>query len=479
MKKIALSIAALSALCATSSFAADSLETAFKDGNVSGQIRAFYINRNYVYSNAQRNPSQNFDRSGLALGGKLGYETAPLYGISAGVAFYTTNDMMQVNPVAKKNDTTILGRNSSGMPQSITYLGQAYAQGTYGKTLLKVGRQALDTPLAGPDDARMTPTLFQAALLVNSDLPSTTLIAAQVTAIAYGTFANGYVNTGELAVVSGYGAESNMQVGTYQPMSYAALSGVGNLSSTAGSSVANNGVSVFAAVNKSVPNLTLQAWDYVAQNILNAVYAQGDYAFKNMINTGADLTASVQYINEGGIGNKLAGNVNSQYWGGQLAGKYSGFSLTGAYSATGNNTSKSSTNRINLLSGDIITPWAGMPAFTQGMVTRHMFFNNTSAFKVSAGYSLKDMLGLDITPSAYYAAFSVKSANSYTNKEYTTEPGFDITYNNALNVKNFQLRLRGNFPNNFQTALPSASASASPGQTTGWSEYRVIANYSF
>ena len=40
--------------------------------------------------------------------------------------------------------------------------------------------------------------------------------------------------------------------------------------------------------------------------------------------------------------------------------------------------------------GNVITPWGGMPAYTQGMVTRHQFFANTDAWKVAAVYNLKE-----------------------------------------------------------------------------------------
>ena len=70
----------------------------------------------------------------------------------------------------------------------------------YGNTTFKAGRQKLDTPLAGPDDARMLPSLFEAYVLSNTDIKDTTLIAAHVTKFAAGTFANGYDAGGVLGL---------------------------------------------------------------------------------------------------------------------------------------------------------------------------------------------------------------------------------------------------------------------------------------
>ncbi len=475
MKKIVLSVVAASTVASIGSFAADDLASAFKEGKASGQIRAFYINRDYTFADSTGAVTSNkdLDRDGLALGGKLGFETAPVYGVSAGAVFYTTNAMDASSGTVAKNDTTLFDRDTAGNRKNATYLGQAYVQAKLGNTLVKVGRQQLDTPLAGSDDARMLPTLFEAAVVINSDIKDTTLIGAHVTRIAYGTFANGYAGSGttaaaqtataELALVSGYGNRTqtttgtnfvtDYKVGVFQSMGKAAL----------GDGAKNSGVTAAAAIYKGIPGLTVQVWDYYAHEILNAIYAQADYSWKCLLNPAATMTGSVQYIKESDMHDTL--NLSSApYYAVQLATKAGSFNAAAAYSATGKNNSAS-------FGGNVISPWGGMPAFTQGMVTRHQFFKDTTAWKVSAGYNLKDILGQDITASAYYASFKVNSANGYTDKVTTTEPGFDITYNNA-GIKNLQLRLRGNFPNDFRKNLTTA-------ETTSWKEYRVIANYNF
>ncbi len=129
MKKVTLSMAAVSILATTSSFAADDLASAFKEGKASGQIRAFYITRDY---DSRNETATNKDRYGFAIGGKLGYETAALYGVSAGATFYTTNGLGLKNSDNLKVNESIYGTGTN-RPVT-TYLGEAYLQGTFGKT---------------------------------------------------------------------------------------------------------------------------------------------------------------------------------------------------------------------------------------------------------------------------------------------------------------------------------------------------------
>ena len=102
----------------------------------------------------------------------------------------------------------------------------------------------------------------------------------------------------------------------------------------------------------------LQAWDYYAHDILNAIYLQADYGWKCRLNEDVKMNASAQYINQSDVGDALAGNVDSNYWGVKLGASSGALSGYVAYSQTGD--SDGATN------GGIITPWGGMPALHKG-----------------------------------------------------------------------------------------------------------------
>jgi len=163
------------------------------------------------------------------------------------------------------------------------------------------------------------------------------------------------------------------------------------------------------------------------------------------------------------IGEEYAGEVDSLYWSAKLGFKVENLTVYGAYSATTANDDDQ-----GALESAIITPWGGMPAYTQGMVTRHMFLAGTTAMKAAATYNFKSF-GPNLSTTGYYTSFDVDKNSGYGIARTATEAGFDVIYYPQL-VKNLQLRARGNFPRDFAESAAG---------TTGWSEYRLIANYNF
>jgi len=406
-------------------------------GKVSGQLRGFYIDR--TYSGILEN-----NRNSLAFGGWIGYDTAEWNGLSAGVKFYATEGVKlhDGSYSLASYDPSLYGDDF----ESYGFIGEAYLNYKIGNTNLKVGRQRLDTPLAGADDARMLPNLFEAAVLSNTDIADTTLILAHVTRESVGTFGNVYGAAGALSLQSGYGLGYKEGTdGHFADMGVIAL----------GSGTDTAGVTTGAVIYKGIEGLTLQVWDYYAHDILNAVYLQADYGWNCLLNNDVKMKASAQYINENDIGDKLAGDVDSNYWAVKLGAKYSALSGYAAYSQTSDSNAA--------MNGGIITPWGGMPAFTQGMVTRHMFFADTNTWKVAATYNFKELTGLDLKATGYYVSFDVGSKATYAADTNAKEAGFDIKYQAT---KSLNLRLRANFPTDFKDGLD-------------WNEYRFIVNYSF
>lgn len=446
MRKIALSIVAASLI--TSSYAADSLDEAFKNGKFNGHIRAFYIDRNWQGALE----SAKIDYDAVAVGVDLHFETDSYYGFSAGIGLYSDNDFGLNDSDPKKVHTSILGDNGD----SYSFVGEAYVQYKNGNTTFKAGRQKLNTPLAAADDARMIPNLFEAYVLTNTDLSDTTLIAAHITRIAPGTFFNQYRSssaTGQaLALTAGYGGNADASIGDFEDMGWYAIG------------KDTSGVTAAAVVYKGIKNVKLQAWNYYAHDILNALYLQADFKWNCLISDKIKPFAALQYINEKDVGDEYAGEVDGNYFGLKIGASYNKLTVYGAYSTTGSNDDAA-------VNGGIITPWGGMPAFTQGMVTRHQFFADTDAYKIAASYKWSDF-DINLKTAIYYASFDVGKDNAYSpDHSWTaTEAGFDFIYYPKA-VKNLQLRFRGNFPRSFYEKAN--------GDDLGWNEYRFIVNYNF
>lgn len=415
-------------------------------GKFSGQARAFYIDRTY-------DGTVNNNRNSLAVGGWIKYETAVWNGFSAGVAAYGVEGIRlhdQSAPVAgtASYDPSLYG---DGL-ENYGFFGEAYLNYDGGEYDVTIGRQKLNTPLAGADDARMLPNLFEAAVAHYKGFEDTTLVLAHVTQMTVGTFGNVYGAPSQLSLQSGYGfGYQEATSGDFEEMGYVAAK------------ADTDGVTAGAVIYDGIENLKLQAWNYYAHDLMNAVYLQGDYGFDL---SALKMTVSGQYINQSDVGDSYAGDVDSNYYGAKLAGSYGAFSAYFAYSTT-----DSDTENLSAVAGDpasntgIISPWGGMPAFTQGMVTRHQFFADTDAWKVAGTYKMNELLGMDIKASAYYVEFDVGSENSYqVGQDWTAkEAGFDIQYQAT---KDLNLRFRGNFPTDFAPGLD-------------WDEYRLIANYNF
>jgi len=179
-------VAALACITATSSFAADSLETAFSKGKVNGNLQAWYINDSFQQNSGVTSTGSagNPKSRGMgAVGGVLGYVTDPYYGINAGATFISSNLLGQNQNAG--NVPGVYAGSSSSAVASLDYnantLSEAYIQGVYGKTSAKIGEQKLVTPLADSNDgARIFYNTFKAGVLANSDIPDTTLLAAYV-----------------------------------------------------------------------------------------------------------------------------------------------------------------------------------------------------------------------------------------------------------------------------------------------------------
>lgn len=443
MRKIALSLVTV-AMLSSGAMGAETLEEALSEGEFSGVFRTFYIDRTY-------NAGATINRNSLSVGGYFGYETAPWNGLSIGAKGYSTNkvDIHGSSTEATSYDPSLFG---DGL-DSYTFLGELYMNYKRNNTTFKVGRQRLDTPMAGSDEARMLPNLFEAAVLSNTDLKDTTLILAHVTKETVGTFGNIYADgIGNLGIQSGYGyglAVDGLGLsGEFEDMGEIAL----------GTGADTDGVTAAAAIYKGIPGLTLQAWDYYAHDILNALYLQADYGWDCLLNSAVKMNASAQYIYESEVGDELAGDVNSNYFGAKLGAAYNALSGFVAFSTTGS-------DDATITNGGIISPWGGMPAFTQGMVTRHQFFADTDTWKVAASYNLKDH-GMPLVATAYYVSFDIGADNTYKGVAWEAEEsGLDFSYI-PESMKNLEFKLRANFTTDF-----------APG--TDWDEYRFIVNYNF
>lgn len=149
------------------------------------------------------------------------------------------------------------------------------------KSTVKVGRMELDTPLAFTEKWSIEKNTFEAAVLINQDLPDTTIVAAYV-GNGNGTEAFGQAamqsNVQTLGLAVGPVVNANGNFATY----------------------GTNGAYAVAAINNSWKPLTAQAWYYDVSKLAQAYWLQGDLDAATLGFAG--VTAGLQYANVDVVG---------------------------------------------------------------------------------------------------------------------------------------------------------------------------------
>jgi hypothetical protein len=234
MKLAKLSLAAIVvAGLATSSFAADTLADAFKEGKVSGALQAYYFDYDTGATSA------DIFTTGL----DLSYETARFNGFAFKATFQGTS-----SPFADSDGKAMFIGSMYG---SGAQLSEAYISYAMKNTTALVGRMYLDTPLVASSGSRVTKEAFEGMAIINTDLPNTTLIAGYVQKFQSRTDRNG--NIGEFTK---------------------------SAATTIGTVPFEDGAYTLAVINKSVAGLTLTGAYADVIDIAEVMYAEASYEGK-------------------------------------------------------------------------------------------------------------------------------------------------------------------------------------------------------
>ena len=187
-------------------------------------------------------------------------------GVSFGATYYAVSALGLENNLVSNTWTGAHavgnGVNSAG------WVGEAWLAATMGKTTAKVGRMSLDTPLAFSETWSVVPNTFEAAVLINQDLPDTTLVGAWVGR------GNGINAIGQATNALTLGA-SYTAIGGYNNTSGLGVDAIIGQNGEFGS-FAKNGAYAAAVVNNSFKPLTAQAWYYNVVDVADAYWLQAD-----------------------------------------------------------------------------------------------------------------------------------------------------------------------------------------------------------
>ena len=235
------------------------------------------------------------------------------------------------------------------------WVDEAWLAKTFGNTTFKVGRQELDTPLAFSEKWNIAENTFDAAVLLNSDLPETTLVAAWVGR------GNGSNDGGVVAgVVNGSDPFT-----TYW----------------------KDGAYAFGGITKLIPMTTAQVWYYDVVNVAQAWWLQADADLKDLI---PNLLAGVQYsnIDVEGVSD------NASAWAAKLGYSIDALKLCAAYSSTDSDGPVAIANTATGLAVQDGSRFSG----SQTKLYTEAWWNygyvgapDVDTFMISAGYDMEDI----------------------------------------------------------------------------------------
>ncbi len=273
-----------------------------KKGKLLTKFRSYYLNRHFNLPKTQKS---------MAVGGWLGYETAPVCGISAGAVGYTSQGFVLTDP--NEDGASLLAPGQ----KSFTVLGQAYLRAEYKKNTICLFRQKIETPYLNLYDVRMAPVTYEAYTFTSSMIPKCDVFVSHI-----------------------------RKIKRWNDTKFVTLS------AAAGFPGRDDPITAAGVVWKPADPYTLQVWDYYCNELMNVVYVQGDADWQLMENLG--LTASVQAFDQKSVGKEVGGDFHTGMVGLQAVFHTYGFDIT----LGGTVTNKG---------GDIVNPWGSYAGYTSIM----------------------------------------------------------------------------------------------------------------
>ena len=237
---------------------------------VGGDARLFYGTQSDTTTGAPDmfNKAASYADFGISLG-----VTADLMeNVKGGAKFQVMSQLGMQDSIADAPWSNA-HESDSGALETTEWMSEAWVEGKLGNTTATVGRQIIETPLIFTETWSVDYNTFEAGVLVNEDIPDTTLVGMWI-------------------------GKSN-GVGVADPATV-----VGNISSKGGAfkTIGSDGAGVLGVTNNSIKPLTAQAWYYELPNTSKSYWLQADldmdgflagaqYTNMNMEGAGADDSA--------------------------------------------------------------------------------------------------------------------------------------------------------------------------------------------
>ncbi|WP_187647321.1 OprD family outer membrane porin [Nitrosophilus labii] len=238
------------------------------------------------------------------------------------------------------------------------WASEAWLAKSFGNTTLKVGRQALDTPLAFTETWSIAHNTFEAAVALNQDIKDTTLVAAFV----------GRGNGGNAV----FGVTNNAASGADPFTTYF-----------------SDGAFAFGAITTAIPNTTFQAWYYDIISTAQALWLQADIDLKD-VSEGVGLGVQYATISPD---DRLGALDDSSAVAFKLSGNVEGITVSAAYSTVDSGNALPVANTATNYTGGT----SQSKLYTEAWWNYgHVGQAGTDSYNISAEYSMKDVADFGI-----------------------------------------------------------------------------------
>ena len=292
----------------------DTIADAFTKGTVRGLLRYSGQHRDSsLYASDQDSMETPYDvKAYSAIGGYLGYETAPYFYTSIGATFYTSNPLGN-NP-ADREGLGGLKETTEGQ-KSYNVLGEAFLHIENEGNNIKIGRQEMPGyRFVSLSNIRMTPYTHEGAIYENRLIDGLQLNVAYITKQKGRNAENfeGMVRSARVKTGCGEigasgecidGGKPNNIRGDYNPLDYDVD---GNYIGDA------KEMGMIGAVYKR-DGWQIEGWDYYVADFINTLYLYGQYNY--ILSEEWELSLAGQYAKQQDIGSHVAGSVDTWFYG--------------------------------------------------------------------------------------------------------------------------------------------------------------------
>ena len=404
----------------------NSFSDAFTKGKVKGLIRysGQYRDSNLhsTQDSATPDPAIRTEKKQQysAIGGYLGYETGPWLNTSIGATVYTGIPLGN-NPDDRKGLAGLY--EDDGGQDAYIALGEAYIKYQTDEHRVVIGRHEMpDYRFVSLSNVRMSPFTHEGATYENNSLNGFKFNLAYISrqkdrnafdfedmvrAARVKTGCGGVDANGD-CTVSG---SKRLIRGDFNPDDF---------DSTGSYSGANKAMPM-VAVTYAKDGLSLEGWDYYADDFVNTLYLYGQY---NFIQTNSELALSVagQYANQQDVDGHVAGNVDTWFYGLKFQVYYEGLTFFTAYNEV-------SYNEKSYDGGTIFVRWGTPQMFNSFQVQ-----DSELAGTKSVGVGLQYDFGLkgifpDVLMRVRHADYNLPDSISQADaRQDRTETTFDARY---------------------------------------------------